>query len=39
VDSLAGAEQLGNVPGVRIDPRRAVVPARAAFNTTIVFSA
>jgi hypothetical protein len=33
------AAQLGNVPGVRIDPRRVVVPARAAFNTTIVFSA
>jgi hypothetical protein len=40
VDSLANtAAQLGNVPGVRSDPRRVVVPARAAFNTTIVFSA
>jgi hypothetical protein len=40
VVSLADtAAQLGNVPGVRIDPRRVVVPARAAFNTTIVFSA
>ena len=39
VVSLADtAEQLRNVPGVRIDPRRVVVPARAAFNTTIVFS-
>ncbi|HEY8872991.1 MAG TPA: VOC family protein [Stellaceae bacterium] len=40
VVSLADtAEQLRNVPGVRIDPRRVVVPARAAFNTSIVFSA
>ena len=40
VISLADtAEQLRNVPGVRIDPRRVVVPARAAFNTSIVFSA
>jgi hypothetical protein len=39
VVSLADtAAQLRNVPGVRIDPRRVVVPARAAFNTTIVFS-
>ena len=39
VDSLADtAQQLRNLPGVRIDPRRVVVPARAAFNTTIVFS-
>jgi catechol 2,3-dioxygenase-like lactoylglutathione lyase family enzyme len=33
------AERLRQVPGVRIDPRRAVVPARAACNTTIAFSA
>jgi hypothetical protein len=39
VVSLADtAEQLRNVPGVQIDPRRVVVPAAAAFNTTIVFS-
>jgi catechol 2,3-dioxygenase-like lactoylglutathione lyase family enzyme len=40
VGSLARtAERLRQVPGVRIDPRRAVVPARAAWNTTIAFSA
>jgi hypothetical protein len=40
VASLARtADRLRRVPGVRIDPRRAVVPARAACNTTITFSA
>ncbi len=40
VSSLADtAERLRAVPGVRIEPRRVVVPARAAFNTTIAFSA
>jgi hypothetical protein len=40
VISLADtAAQLGNFPGVRSDPHRVVVPARAAFNTTIAFSA
>ena len=40
VASLADtAERLRDVPGVRIDPRRVVVPARAAFNTTLAFSA
>jgi catechol 2,3-dioxygenase-like lactoylglutathione lyase family enzyme len=39
VRSLAAAEQqLRGVPGVRIDPQRVVVPAAAAFNTTIVFT-
>jgi hypothetical protein len=33
------AEQLRGVPGVRIEPRRVVVPADAAFNTTLAFSA
>jgi hypothetical protein len=33
------AERLRQVPGVRIDSRRAVVSARAACNTTIAFSA
>jgi Glyoxalase-like domain len=38
VGSLAtAAQQLRAVPGVRIEPRRVVVPASAAFNTTIVF--
>ena len=32
------AQQLSRVPGVKVDPRRLVVPAAAAFNTTIVFS-
>jgi hypothetical protein len=27
------------IPGVRIEPHRLVVPARATFNTTVVFSA
>jgi len=40
VASLAStAEQLRQVPGVRIEARRIMVPARAAFNTTIAFSA
>jgi catechol 2,3-dioxygenase-like lactoylglutathione lyase family enzyme len=40
VSSLAvTAERLRSVPGVRIGPRRVVVPAGIAFNTTIVFSA
>lgn len=40
VASVAGAaERLRGVPGVRIEPHRVVVPARAAFNTTLVFSA
>jgi glyoxalase-like protein len=32
------AQQLHRVPGVRAEPRRLVVPAASAFNTTIVFS-
>ena len=40
IGSLAEtAERLRSVPGVRIEPRRIVVPAGAAFNTTIAFSA
>jgi hypothetical protein len=40
VGSLADtAERLRSVPEVRIEPRRVVVAARAAFNTTIAFSA
>ena len=40
VDSLADtAERLHTVPGVRAAPGRIVVPAAAAFNTTLVFSA
>ena len=40
VSSLAAtAEHLRGVAGVRIEPRRVVVPAGAAFNTTLVFSA
>lgn len=40
VSSLAdAAELLRRVPGVRIEPRRVVVPAGAAFNTTLVFAA
>ena len=40
VDSPADtAERLRNVPGVRVEPHRVLVPARAAFNTTLVFSA
>jgi len=39
VGSLAtAAQQLRAVPGVRIEPHRAVVPASAASNTTIVFA-
>jgi catechol 2,3-dioxygenase-like lactoylglutathione lyase family enzyme len=34
----AAAQQLRGVPGVRIEPRRVVVPAAAAFNTAIVFT-
>jgi len=33
------AERLRRVPGVRIEQRRVVVPAGAAFNTTLAFSA
>ena len=33
------ARRLRNAPGVRIEPPRVVVPAGAAFNTTLVFSA
>ena len=32
------AQRLRAVPGVRAEPQRLVVPAVAAFNTTIVFS-
>jgi len=32
------AQQLSRVPGVKAEPRRLVVQAAAAFNTTIVFS-
>jgi hypothetical protein len=32
------AQQLSRAPSVKADPRRLVVPAAAAFNTTIVFS-
>jgi hypothetical protein len=40
VGSLARTvERLREVPGVRIDPHRVVVPASAACNTTIAFSA
>jgi catechol 2,3-dioxygenase-like lactoylglutathione lyase family enzyme len=40
VASLADtAERLRHAPGVRLDPRRVVVPASAAFNTTIAFAA
>ena len=39
VSSLATtAERLRSVPGVRIEPRRVVVPASSAFNTTLAFS-
>lgn len=39
VGSLAAAaQQLRAVAGVRIEPHRVVVPAAAAFNTTIVFA-
>jgi Glyoxalase-like domain len=39
VGSLAAAAQrLRAVPGVRIEPHRVVVPAAAAFNTTLVFA-
>jgi hypothetical protein len=39
VRSLREAGQrLRAVPGVRTEPQRLVVPATAAFNTTIVFS-
>lgn len=33
------AEHLRQVPALRVEPHRVVVPAGAAFNTTIVFSA
>jgi hypothetical protein len=40
VSSLAeSAERLRGILGVRTEPRRVVVPARAAFNTTLAFSA
>src|SRR5205807_2017029 len=40
VGSLAEtAERLRAVPGVRAEPSRVVVPAAAAFNTTLVFTA
>ena len=40
VSSLADtAGRLRGVPDVRIEPHRVVVPARAAFNTTLAFSA
>jgi hypothetical protein len=40
VRSLAEtADRLRSVAGVLIEPQRVVVPARAAFNTTLVFSA
>lgn len=32
------AQRLRAIPGVRVEPQRLVVPAAAAFNTTIVFS-
>jgi hypothetical protein len=32
------AERLGGVEGVRVEPGRVVVPARAAFNATLVFT-
>jgi hypothetical protein len=39
VSSLADtAERLRSVPGVRIEARRVVVPAGAAFNTTLSFA-
>ena len=39
VGSLAtAAQQLRGLSGVRIEPRRVVVPAAAAFNTTLVFA-
>jgi catechol 2,3-dioxygenase-like lactoylglutathione lyase family enzyme len=34
----AAAQQLRDVPGVRIEPQRMVVSATTAFNTTIVFT-
>ena len=34
----AAAQQLRGIPGLRIEPQRVVVPAAAAFNTTIVFT-
>jgi hypothetical protein len=32
------ARRVSSVPGVRVEPRRVLVPASAAFNTAIVFS-
>ncbi|MGC2411833.1 MAG: VOC family protein [Stellaceae bacterium] len=36
---VATAARLRQVPGVRCEPHRVVVPASAAFNTTLAFSA
>lgn len=33
------AERLRGAPGIRVEPQRVVVPARVAFNTTLVFCA
>ena len=38
VRSLAEAGRLRAVRGVRVEPHRLVVPAAAAFNTTLMFS-
>jgi hypothetical protein len=39
VSSLADtAERLRSIPGVHVEPRRVVVPAGAAFNTTLAFA-
>ncbi len=35
----ATGERLRGMPGVRVEPHRVVVPARAACNTTLVFTA
>jgi catechol 2,3-dioxygenase-like lactoylglutathione lyase family enzyme len=32
------ARHLRDIPGMRTEPQRTIVPARAAFNTTLVFS-
>jgi hypothetical protein len=36
--AAAAAQRLRGVPGVRIEPHRSVIPAAAAFNTTIVLT-